>query len=163
MDPTHPNDNPGHAAMVALATRVGLLSLGEAQLQAYKFLRDSRFFSCTAATTVFVPNVLIRLPASVRAFFDEFETVTLVDGDLVLARSIIKRSSQQPRLVQIGMVGVSTELVAHPFVDTVYEIDMMSAGEPQRCASIWHYLVICAASADWVVSRQARSLAARRS
>jgi hypothetical protein len=164
MDPTNPNEDPGHAAIVAVATRVGLMSLGEAQVRAYQFLRDPRFFQCTMATAPFVPNVLTRLPVSVRSFFDEFEAVTLVGGDLVLARSIIKRSPQQPRLVQIGMVGVSTELVAHPFADTVYELDLAwPSANPERCASIWHYLVISAATADYVVSRQARSLANRRS
>lgn len=151
--------------MMALAVRVGLLTVGEAQLQAHQFLRDPRFFQCTAATTPYVPNVLIKLPASVRTFFDEFEAVTLVDGDLVLARSIIKRSIHHPRLVQIGMVGVSFELASHRFADSVYEIDMVwpSPMKPQRCASIWHYLVISAATADYVVSRNARLLASRRS
>ena len=164
MDPTNPNQDPGHAAAMALATRVGLLSLGKAQLHAHEFLRDSRFFQCTRATEPFVPNVLAKLPVSVKAFFDEFESVMLVDGDLVLARSIIKRSPQQPRLVQIGMVGVSTEVAAHQFADTIYELDVMSPSpNPQQCASIWHYLLICAATTDFVVSRHLRSLAARRS
>lgn len=164
MDPTNPNQDPGHAAMVALATRVGLLSVGEAQVNAYQFLRDSRFYQCTMATAPFVPSVLTKLPMSVKSFFDEFESVTLVDGDLVLARSLVKRSPQQPRLVQIGMVGVSTELVAHQFADTVYELDITAPSpQPERCASIWHYLLISAATLDFIVSRHARSLASRQS
>ncbi len=136
---------PFRDELTRIQSRVASLNLDDAKRQVETLLTDPRYYrSRTSPPTPHDAPALAVVGPAARLFFETYESVEEVRGDIRLDRADIGASKFNPAFIRLGRSTDSTEVVARRNDDTVYEIDgsEVSGAEQPGYRSIYHWLLV---------------------
>jgi hypothetical protein len=147
-------------AVKKISSEINQLSIAEAERRAAMLLSDPARCECVRATaSQFICGS--ELPPATRRFFQEYESVRLIDAGTV-ARDLVRPTKTSRRnqdvLLQIGEGGEDYLLAIRQGADTVYLIDAGSTvtSGAETFPSIFHWLVSEAAVQDYFAADESR-------